>query len=101
VATEALAAGLPIVLSDAVGCAPDLLPQPDVGERVPSGDAEALAGALERQLDRRDRRTTLPAAARQRADAWGHDRCLRALVQALGDAGAGLPEAARAAVGVP
>ena len=42
---EAMACGRPAVVSDRVGCAPDLI-QPDTGRVVPVGDADALAVAL-------------------------------------------------------
>jgi glycosyltransferase involved in cell wall biosynthesis len=98
VATEALAAGLPVVLSESVGCAPDLLPDGEVGEIVRTGDAVALAAALERQLARSDRRGALRARAGERALAWAHDLNLRSLALALRDAGVALsPQALRQA----
>ena len=42
---EAMACGRPAVVSDRVGCAPDLI-RPDTGRVVPAGDAAALAAAL-------------------------------------------------------
>jgi len=100
VATEALAAGLPIVLSAEVGCAPDLLPDGEVGEMVRSGDAAALATALERQLARVDRREALRERARRRALAWAHDLNLRSLALALRDGGVGLSAEALRQAGV-
>lgn len=52
---EALACGLPVVTSDRVGAAYDLLEPGENGERYPVGDAAALARAVTRTLD-------LPAA---------------------------------------
>ena len=46
VANEALACGLPILVSDAVGCAPDLAADPRVGRIFPTGDVAALAAAM-------------------------------------------------------
>ena len=46
VANEALACGVPIVVSDAVGCAPDLAADGDVGRSFPVGDVDGLARAL-------------------------------------------------------
>ena len=46
VANEALACGRPIVVSDAVGCAPDLAADGSVGRVYPMGDVAALAQAL-------------------------------------------------------
>jgi len=46
VVNEALATGLPVVVSDAVGCAPDLV-RDDTGRQFPLGDVSALADALD------------------------------------------------------
>jgi glycosyltransferase involved in cell wall biosynthesis len=50
VVNQALGAGLPIVCSDAVGAAVDLVEAGVNGQIVPAGDAEALYGALEHYL---------------------------------------------------
>ena len=47
VVNEAMACGLPAVVSEAVGCAPDLIEPGETGFSFPLGDIEALAGALE------------------------------------------------------
>jgi glycosyltransferase involved in cell wall biosynthesis len=46
VANEALACGRPIVVSEACGCAPDLAGDGSAGRVFPTGDTEALAGAI-------------------------------------------------------
>lgn len=48
VVNEAMATGLPCVVSDRVGCAPDLVHPGETGEIFPCGDREALARAVER-----------------------------------------------------
>lgn len=50
VVNEAMACGLPAVVSDAVGCAPDLIDSGETGEMYPLGDVVALSRALERAL---------------------------------------------------
>ncbi len=50
VVNEAMACGLPAVVSEAVGCAPDLIVPGQTGESYPLGDISALAAALERAL---------------------------------------------------
>ena len=50
VVNEAMAAGVLPVVSDRVGCAPDLVA--DLGEVYPSGDVAALAAALRRGVAR-------------------------------------------------
>ncbi|MCW2284287.1 glycosyltransferase involved in cell wall biosynthesis [Rhodoblastus acidophilus] len=51
VANEALASGTPIVVSDAVGCAPDLAADGKVGRTFAMGDVNALAKALAATLN--------------------------------------------------
>jgi glycosyltransferase involved in cell wall biosynthesis len=50
VVNEAMACGLPAVVSDAIGCAPDLIDPGETGEMYPMGDVMALSRALERAL---------------------------------------------------
>jgi glycosyltransferase involved in cell wall biosynthesis len=47
---EALACGTPIVVSDAVGCAPDLAADNMVGRTFPVGDVHALSGVIKTTL---------------------------------------------------
>ena len=46
VCNEALASGLPIVVSDQIGCAPDLAADNNVGRTFPMADIAALADAI-------------------------------------------------------
>jgi glycosyltransferase involved in cell wall biosynthesis len=48
VVNEAMASGVPAIVSDAVGCAPDLIVPGMTGWTYPAGDVEALAAALGR-----------------------------------------------------
>ena len=50
VVNEAMACGCPAAVSEAVGCAPDLVEPGETGERFPVGDVVALASAMERIL---------------------------------------------------
>lgn len=47
VVNEAMASGLPAIVSEAAGCAPDMLAESDAGATYPVGDAQALARALD------------------------------------------------------
>jgi glycosyltransferase involved in cell wall biosynthesis len=71
VVNEALAAGLPVVVSDAVGCAPDLARDGETGAQYPVGDVDALATQLDAIRQR------MPASdavrARCRASVAGSD----------------------------
>jgi len=50
VVNEAMACGLPAVVSDAVGCGPDLVEEGATGAVFPLGDVAGLADAIERTL---------------------------------------------------
>jgi glycosyltransferase involved in cell wall biosynthesis len=63
VVNEAMACGLPAVVSDAVGCGPDLIEEGLTGAVFPLGDTAALARAIERvlALDPERRRAAISA----------------------------------------
>ncbi len=52
VVNEAMATGLPCVVSDQVGCAPDLIVAGETGEVYPMGDVASLSSALNRMQER-------------------------------------------------
>ncbi|HVJ83875.1 MAG TPA: glycosyltransferase, partial [Planctomycetia bacterium] len=84
VVNEALATGLPCVVSESVGCAPDLVVPGVTGATHPVGNVAALADALAR----------LRESAGAQADA-----CLqKAREYSFGPAAAGLVAACRSAV---
>ena len=64
VVNEAMATGLPAVVSDRVGCAPDLVVEGETGSVAPLGDVSALGAALER-VRVQGGRTTMSAACRR------------------------------------
>lgn len=53
VVNEAMACGIPAVVSSACGCAPDLIDEGETGFTYPTGDVEALAGRLREMLQRK------------------------------------------------
>jgi glycosyltransferase involved in cell wall biosynthesis len=63
VVNEALACGLPILVSDAVGCAPDMAAYLSVGVRFPVGDVNALAAGMQRVLSNPSDRQLLAKTA--------------------------------------
>jgi len=67
VVNEAMASGLPCVVSDAIGCGEDLVTTVDDALRFPLGDAARLGGALTRV------RRTPPAADALGRVVGGHD----------------------------
>jgi len=81
---EAMAAGTPVVAT-AAGALPEVLG--DAADLVPPGDADALAGALQRVLGDEAHRAALVARGRARAEAtsWAASRArFAALVHRLG-----------------
>jgi glycosyltransferase involved in cell wall biosynthesis len=81
VVNEAAAAGLPLVLSDAVGAAGDLLEDGANGLLVPTGDAVRLASALERLAADSTLRQRMGARSRQLVADWGYERSVEAFVR--------------------
>ena len=69
---EAAACGLPLVLSDRVGAAPDLVREGRNGRVVPAEDAQALAEALGEMLDCAES-TAVAHVSREAARAWGYE----------------------------
>ena len=72
VVNEAAACGLPLVLSDRVGAAADLLGDGENGFLVPAGDPGAAAQALRRLAIDRLVRIAYGARSRERAAGWGY-----------------------------
>jgi glycosyltransferase involved in cell wall biosynthesis len=72
VAAEAMAAGVPVVASDA-GSLPEVLAPPYGGVTVPIGDPAALAAAAGALLDDPDRRRELSLSAREQAQRFTWD----------------------------
>jgi glycosyltransferase involved in cell wall biosynthesis len=83
VVNEAAACGLPLVLSDRVGAAPDLLNDGENGFLVPVGDIQAAADAL--RLLSADR-TRAGARSREIARAWGYGPSVENLVASVREA---------------
>jgi glycosyltransferase involved in cell wall biosynthesis len=63
VANEALASGIPIVISDACGCAPDLAVDEMAGRVFPVGDIPSLAAALKEMIEHPPSRDVIAAKA--------------------------------------
>lgn len=70
VVNEAMAAGLPVVVSDEAGCAPDLVVPGVTGEIVTGGSAEGFATAIARFADAPAVTARAGAAARRHIAQW-------------------------------
>jgi glycosyltransferase involved in cell wall biosynthesis len=85
VVNEAAASGLPLVLSDRVGAAADLLRDGENGALVPAGDVTAAAAAL-RRLGDPGLRARFGARSRELVSGWGYAPSVEALVDACREA---------------
>jgi glycosyltransferase involved in cell wall biosynthesis len=86
VVNEAAACGLPLVLSDRVGAARDLLRDGENGIRVPAGDVEATAAALRRLADDPGLRARMGARSRELARSFGYGPSVDNLLAAVREA---------------
>ena len=80
---EAAACGLPLLLSDRVGAAPDLLRDRENGFLVPAGDVASAAVALRRLASDRLVRLAYGAESRRIAAAWGYGPSAEAFREAV------------------
>jgi glycosyltransferase involved in cell wall biosynthesis len=81
VVNEAMATGLPAVVSDSVGCAPDLIVRGETGETCRTGDIADLGAALRRVRDC-GARASMAAACRERIARNNFDAATTGLVAA-------------------
>jgi len=83
VVNEAVACGLPLVLSDRVGAAHDLLRDGENGVLVPVNDVSAAARALRRLASDPLARVTYGARSREIAAVWGYEPSVDAFREAV------------------
>ena len=83
VVNEAAAAGLPLVLSDGVGAAADLLVDAENGVLVPAGDIAATRAALARLAGDAGLRSRYGARSRELVGQWGYEPSEAAFEQAV------------------
>jgi glycosyltransferase involved in cell wall biosynthesis len=89
---EAMCAGLPVVTTDAVGAAADLVRDGVNGAVIAAGDVGALAAALAPMLADADLRRRMGAASADIVSRWSYAECRAGLVAALASVGlAGQP----------
>lgn len=83
VVNEAMACGLPVVASDAIGCAPDLVVESSTGFTYRCGDVEALADRMTRLASDAPLRRELGARAAAHIRAFSPDAAAEGVVRAL------------------
>ena len=86
VVNEAAASGLPLVLSDRVGAAHDLLRDGENGVLIPAGDVEAAARALRDLAADPERRRAQGARSRELARDWGYGPSVEGFLAAVREA---------------
>ena len=88
VVNEATACALPLVLSDRVGAAHDLLRDGENGALVPAGDVDAAARALRELAADPERRRAQGARSRELARDWGYGPSVEGFLEAVREAAA-------------
>jgi glycosyltransferase involved in cell wall biosynthesis/GT2 family glycosyltransferase len=86
VVNEAAACGLPLVLSDRVGAAHDLLREGENGFLVPAGDVAATVAALRAVAADPELRRAQGARSRELARDWGYGPSVEGFVEAVREA---------------
>jgi glycosyltransferase involved in cell wall biosynthesis len=86
VVNEAAASGLPLVLSDRVGAAHDLLRDGENGYLVPADDVQAAAEALDKLAADPELRRRMGARSRELVGAWSYDASVESFVEAVREA---------------
>lgn len=83
IVNEVMNAGLPVIVSDDVGCGPDLIQNGVNGYIYPVGDISALESALRRILETPETATRMGACAYDRIQKWSFTEDIRGLRLAL------------------
>ena len=81
VVNEAMASGLPLVLSDRVGAAGDLLERSANGELVPAGDVAAQGAAFAKLANHPELRSAYGRRSRELVSGWGYEQSVDAFVK--------------------
>ncbi|MDW8311094.1 MAG: glycosyltransferase, partial [Verrucomicrobiales bacterium] len=83
VVNEAMACGIPAIVSDAAGCAPDLIEEGRTGFTFPVGDAAALADRLTRLGRMRAEGHDFGPAVREKMERYSVQRAVEGTVLAV------------------
>ena len=83
VVNEVMASGLPVVVTDEVGAAPDLVEGKETGFIYPCGDINALAAILLKLIELPDLRQAMGTNAKKIIANWDVIACVRGHVEAI------------------
>lgn len=92
VVNESLLHGLPAVVSQAVGCAPDLIEPGVTGETFETGRAESLAQSIKEVVTWSDTSADIRAACRERVSAYSVEAAARGIAVAFEQVTGGLAD---------
>jgi glycosyltransferase involved in cell wall biosynthesis len=82
VVNEAMACGLPAIVSDRVGCGPDLIEENRTGSLFPCGDVSALAGKLVEMADT-EKLARLGREAKERVSRYSVENAVAGTLRAV------------------
>ena len=83
IVNEVMNAARPAIVSDDVGCGPDLIADGENGCIYPVGDVSALADAMRRVLETPDHAAAMGQRAFERIQRWGFEQDIQGLRRAL------------------
>lgn len=83
VVNEAMAAGLPVIVSDEVGAGADLVKEGTNGYLYPCGDVIGLAERLSQLLQDETKRIRMGGASEEIVADWDFERCVEGIKRAL------------------
>ena len=83
VINEAMCFSLPLVVSDKVGCGPDLVREGENGLIFPGGDAAALASCLQRLVAEESLRSQMRQRSLEIISKWNYQADVEGFLEAL------------------
>ena len=83
IVNEAMCAGIPIVISQEVGCVPDLVKDGENGYHTVTADVGSLATAIEKLLTDGDRRRRMGASSLNLIKNWSYEQCRQGILTAF------------------
>ena len=85
VVNEAMCFGLPLIVSETVGCSADLVRDGINGYKFPEGNINELAGQLQKLVKDKTLREKMGIESRAMINKWHHDACIAGMIKALGE----------------
>lgn len=83
IVNEVMSTGLPVVVSEEVGCVPDLVADGVNGYCFPAGDVEALAGAIERIIGDEETLRRMGRESMATMETWSYEQCRQGVLETV------------------